>query len=248
MTNNRSMTMGNSDKEIYFIRHGETDWNKKGLLQGSQNDVELNENGEEQSKLTGYYLKDHRLKDVPFDLVLSSPLKRTKKTAEIICDQIKYDHSKIEYMDELKERDQGFIAVGKSNKEMKMDKFYDKYFEALDKFNSIIDPIEQKDQHHKMEKIFNENYEYETDEQMILRLTKVIDFLKTTKHKKILIISHGGAISIINSLILNVTELVKINKYANNCHITYYRYINDKFRLIMPPNTLHFGIYKKKYK
>lgn len=63
---------------IYLIRHGETDWNTKRLLQGAT-DIPLNQNGIEVARLTA-----EGLKNVDFDLILTSPLKRARKTAEII--------------------------------------------------------------------------------------------------------------------------------------------------------------------
>jgi len=64
--------------KIYMIRHGETDWNTKRLLQGAT-DIPLNENGLALARETS-----EKLKDVPFDLVFSSPLSRAYKTAEIM--------------------------------------------------------------------------------------------------------------------------------------------------------------------
>jgi probable phosphoglycerate mutase len=64
--------------ELYIIRHGETDWNKEKRLQG-RSDTELNEYGIELAEITG-----EALKDVHFDCIYSSPLKRAVKTAQII--------------------------------------------------------------------------------------------------------------------------------------------------------------------
>lgn len=63
---------------IYLIRHGETDWNTKRLLQGTA-DIPLNQNGIEVARLTA-----EGLKNVKFDRIFTSPLKRAKETAEII--------------------------------------------------------------------------------------------------------------------------------------------------------------------
>lgn len=63
---------------IYLIRHGETDWNTKRLLQGST-DIPLNQSGVEVARQTA-----EGLKDVKFDLIFTSPLKRAVETAEII--------------------------------------------------------------------------------------------------------------------------------------------------------------------
>ena len=63
---------------IYLIRHGETDWNTKRLLQGAT-DIPLNQNGIEVAQLTA-----EGLREVAFDLIFTSPLKRARETAEII--------------------------------------------------------------------------------------------------------------------------------------------------------------------
>lgn len=63
---------------IYIVRHGETEANKKGYLQG-WTDVPLNENGRTIAELTG-----RGLKGIRFDHCFSSPLIRAKETAEIL--------------------------------------------------------------------------------------------------------------------------------------------------------------------
>ncbi|MCD7836300.1 MAG: histidine phosphatase family protein [Lachnospiraceae bacterium] len=64
--------------KVYNVRHGETDWNKDRRLQG-RSDIELNEYGIQLAELT----RDG-LKDIKFDYIFSSPLKRAYRTAEII--------------------------------------------------------------------------------------------------------------------------------------------------------------------
>ena len=63
---------------IYVIRHGETDWNTKHWLQGAT-DIPLNQNGIEVAEITA-----EALKEVPFDVIFSSPLQRAHQTAEIL--------------------------------------------------------------------------------------------------------------------------------------------------------------------
>ena len=63
---------------IYIVRHGQTDWNLEGRYAGRK-DLELNAKGIEQAQ--SIY---NELKDVKFDKVISSPLKRAYKTATII--------------------------------------------------------------------------------------------------------------------------------------------------------------------
>ncbi len=64
--------------KIYLVRHGETDWNQAGRLQG-QTDIALNAQGLEQAREAA-----ERLKEVPFEIAFCSPLIRAKRTAETI--------------------------------------------------------------------------------------------------------------------------------------------------------------------
>lgn len=71
---------------IYFIRHGETDWNRVGRLQG-QTDVPLNANGRRQAARNGALLAemaDH-IADCEF---VASPLLRTRQTMQIVLDAL----------------------------------------------------------------------------------------------------------------------------------------------------------------
>lgn len=80
--------------KIYATRHGQTDWNVQGKTQG-RTDIELNEVGIKQAKQT-----KEELKNVDIDLIICSPLKRAKQTAEIINEgrniQIIFDNQIIE--------------------------------------------------------------------------------------------------------------------------------------------------------
>ncbi len=65
---------------LYFIRHGETDWNLARRLQGLT-DVPLNEKGRLQAKECGDRLRGE---GVTFDRVYVSPLVRARETAALI--------------------------------------------------------------------------------------------------------------------------------------------------------------------
>lgn len=66
--------------QLYIIRHGETLWNTEGRLQGRA-DISLNENGIRLARITG-----ERMKDISFDLAISSPLSRAKQTAKLVLE------------------------------------------------------------------------------------------------------------------------------------------------------------------
>ena len=63
---------------IYVVRHGQTEWNSEGRLQG-RNGLPLNEVGNVQANK----LRE-ALKKIKFDIVYSSPQTRAVQTAEII--------------------------------------------------------------------------------------------------------------------------------------------------------------------
>ena len=74
------MAKKNKHYEIIFLRHGESQGNIEGILQG-QNDFPLTERGREQAHaLAKRWVKEKR----KFDYVISSPLGRAHETAEII--------------------------------------------------------------------------------------------------------------------------------------------------------------------
>ena len=84
---------------ICLIRHGQTDWNAAGRIQGRE-DIELNPIGRQQALETAQYLQQWQ-----WDAVISSPLKRAYVTAEIIAQQLKLPS--VQAMDEFMERDFG---------------------------------------------------------------------------------------------------------------------------------------------
>ena len=69
---------------LCLIRHGQTDWNKKFLIQGRENNP-LNEEGIIQAYVTANLLLNN---DSNWDVIISSPLIRAVQTAEIIKDKL----------------------------------------------------------------------------------------------------------------------------------------------------------------
>jgi broad specificity phosphatase PhoE len=65
------------NKTIYLIRHGETDFNRLGIVQGSGVDTDLNETGKMQAKA----FFDH-YRHIPFDKIYISSLQRTRQTVQ----------------------------------------------------------------------------------------------------------------------------------------------------------------------
>lgn len=74
------------DITIYFIRHGETDWNAAGRYQG-QMDIPLNHKGRGQAARNGAVLRDLLADPSRLDFV-SSPLGRARETMDIVRDKL----------------------------------------------------------------------------------------------------------------------------------------------------------------
>ena len=74
---------------IYFIRHGETDWNVERRMQG-QLEVPINANGRRQAARNGRMLREVIGDGAGFDFV-ASPQLRTRQTMEIILTEMGLD-------------------------------------------------------------------------------------------------------------------------------------------------------------
>ena len=69
-------------KKLYIIRHGQTDYNKKGIVQGSGIDSPLNETGRLQA--TAFYKQNAHIE---FDKIYTSELQRTQQSVALFLDK-----------------------------------------------------------------------------------------------------------------------------------------------------------------
>ena len=68
-------------KKIFITRHGQTEYNKRGIVQGSGVDSDLNETGRAQAR--AFY---EAFKVYPFDKLYVSALKRTQQSMKGFID------------------------------------------------------------------------------------------------------------------------------------------------------------------
>lgn len=157
--------------ELIFVRHGETDGNKEGILQGQSYDVGLNKVGVQQVEEL-----IPELEKLNFDLIFSSPLKRARDSAEIIG--VHFDVP-IELDDNLMERD--FGSLGGRNR-----------LEVSEILNMSEEDFRVM--------LSSDTYDFRTyggeSEEDVKR--RVLNFLERVKadylDKKILVVTHGGII------------------------------------------------------
>ena len=142
------------------------------------------------------------------------------------------------------------IHLGKTRKSNPK---FRKYIKWLDEYKKIKDPIEQVNQNffsYENVKMWNKIYKRETYNTLYKRVQKILDFIKNSEFKKILIISHTETIKRgFLKLLVNINDIKVDDKYGKECHISHLTYDSkkDKYNLTRCPNTLHFKIYNKKY-
>lgn len=162
-------------RKIYLIRHGQTNANVEKRYCG-QTDVELNYKGIRDTASLAKILKNASI-----DSIVSSDLKRTTQTANIIN---QYHNLQIEFMSEFRE-----INFGK---------FENLTFEQ-------IGEIYPKEKEKMIEEKTNYNFlEGESLVELHNRVTKAFyKLVKDKPNENILIVSHGGVIRMILTEILS---------------------------------------------
>jgi len=89
--------------ELYLVRHAQTELNLEKRIAGSRIDTLLTQKGIQQTKKIS-----ERLKGENFDLILSSPLTRTRQTLKIILEN-QVEHN-LQFDEGLIERDWGSLS------------------------------------------------------------------------------------------------------------------------------------------
>ncbi len=199
-------------KTLYIIRHGETDLNKRGIVQGRGMNTDLNAKGRAQAE--AFY---EAYKDVPFDKIYTSTLRRTHQTVE------KFIESNIpwtEYpgLDEL-----GWgIYEGKENSN-----------DIKQLFADIIDQWNSGELHHKFE---NGESPLEVKERQLTVLEKLIE---KNDDQNILICMHGRAMRLFLCLLTD-RPLSEMEAFPHS-NTTLYKieYDGKEFHIVDFNNTDH---------
>lgn len=87
------MSSGNK-KQIWLLRHAQTEWSENGRHTGSRSDIPLTPAGEDMARLMKPAVSEHK-----FGLVLTSPLQRARRTAELagVLDQAQEEPALLEW-------------------------------------------------------------------------------------------------------------------------------------------------------
>ncbi len=232
-------------KHIYFVRHGETDWNKEKRSQGGLCDVPINITGRKQAAQTGKYFRQYH-SDIAFDCIISSTMLRAIETVHIIANEIGYPIDNIKYDNRLIEIIDGKIG-GTTEQERRSNPIFKQYMNLLDKYNDIKDPITRS-------KLYNSGIinsvllelGAETPSHFEVRCKAALEDIISSKCKNIMVVCHGGVISCMGKIMTGIIEKKFPHGiyYDNmsNCRIMYATYcLKHGYTIYTLPNTEHLG-------
>ncbi len=178
---------------IYVIRHGRTNNNDLGLFNG-RTDEDINETGIEQAQK----VKD-KLNNINIELIICSPMKRARHTAEII----NRNNIPIIYDDRLIERDTGEITL-KPYQMVDREKYWNFYSTKYKNVETV-------------------------DELLKRVYSSLDDIIKNYKDKNILIVTHNGVARAIYTYFNGMPKDGKIWKLGTqkNCEIKKYSFYEE---------------------
>jgi len=189
--------------KLFLLRHGETEFNKLRIVQGSGVDAPLNETGQYQAQK--FFEK---YKNVPFEAVYCSSLQRTYQTIKNF--EWLYPINKNSALNELS---WGIIEG---------EEFKNEVSEIYWKINQVW----QDGSLH--EKIPNGDSPYE----VWMRVNEFIDFIKKKHRSNVLICTHGRTLKIFLSLLLGYGLKYQDLFYHPNASLTVLKFIDNEHFII----------------
>jgi len=198
-------------KTIYIVRHGQTDFNLKKIVQGSGINSDLNATG----RLQAQAFHQHYQK-INFDVVLTSSLVRTHQTMEpFIQSGLKW-----EQFSEIDEMNWGVHEGKAGTPEMVQE--YQKMVQSWKNGNYDVG-ISQG----------------ETAQQLANRIRQFIDHLKQRPEQTILVCSHGRAMRCLMAC-LNNDHLYNMEQYPHaNTGLYLVDYIPEDFHFQLENDVRH---------
>lgn len=169
-------------KKIYYVRHGESQANLDGLVAGSEHEAPLTDRGKSQAKQAGQGLRDKNI-----ELIVTSPMERTRDTATIIAKEIGYNPKEI---------------------------VVQKLFTELGNGPYSGQPYALRDKHVAEGKMLPG---METSEALHKRIKMAIGWLKDLPQERIVVVSHGGTGRMVRAIIEDFPpeDFLKVERMGN---------------------------------
>lgn len=199
-------------KKIYLIRHGQTDYNNKGIVQGRGIDTSLNSLGEQQA--LAFY---ERYKHIPFDKIYTSSLRRTAETVRFFLED-GIPHEQLDGLDEISWGISEGLQYSEANNR--------RYYGIINEWKEGNLGIKIKDGESPLD--------------VQARQEKAIQYiLSNTNEKTILICMHGRAMRIMLSWMMK-EPLEEMDSFAHdNTSLYLLRYDNEQFSIDIHNDTRH---------
>ena len=183
--------------KLYFVRHGRTEWNEEGRIQGANGDSPLLESSIQQLEALGQHLSQ-----TYFDAAYSSDLPRAVHTAQILLKQNQHPIT-LQEVPALREWRLGRLE-GRKIKELK-----------------ALYPEEMRAFRHNLSQFHHNLFDAESLSDTTKR---TCDFVKSLKGKEldtVLIVGHGANLTAsIRTLLGNKPEELRKNGGLDNASVT----------------------------
>ena len=204
-------------KKIYLIRHGQTEFNRRGMVQGSGIDAPLNETGYQQA--TAFF---EAYKNVSFDKIYISTLQRTLQSVQSFLD-LGIPHERLSGLNEINWGEKEGMPFSKEDQD-----YYLQVTSAWEKgqVNLGIEGGESPLDVQNRQKVALQH------------------ILTQTGEKTILICMHGRAIRILLCLLLNY-HLKHMDTFPHsNLGLYKINYFNNRFSIEWTNDTRHLNGFK----
>ncbi|MBF4693637.1 histidine phosphatase family protein [Fusibacter ferrireducens] len=201
--------------EIYMARHGQTEWNVLGRMQGWLNSP-LTESGIQSAHYLG-----REIRPLEFDAYYSSPSNRALNTLQIATNNAVH----ITCDDRLREIGLGsWQGMLSEDIEKKYPKAYREYYFEPEKFK-----LEDGENYHMLYKRVDDF------------VRELLDrHFEANRFKRVMIVTHGVTLMMLR-LIFNGDQIHKIKDYhvAGNAKLHIYKYDGSRFKCLHEPTEEH---------
>lgn len=201
-----------SKKTIYLIRHGETDYNRRRIVQGSGVDTSLNELGRMQAD--AFF---NHYQHIPFEVVLTSRLKRTHETVAPFI-----EHKKLPW--------EQYAEINEMNWGRHEGTAYDPALHQY--FQEVMDAWAAGDYHVPFA-------DGESAQSLADRMRPFVQILKERPESHILVCSHGRALRCLLCLLQDL-PLSKMGSFSHaNTGLYLMAFDGERFELQRHNDTQH---------
>ena len=204
---------GLTTKNIYIIRHGQTDFNVRQVVQGRGVNSDLNDTGIQQAKL---FFEAH--KEIKFDVVYTSSLKRTWQTVDSFISK-KIPHIALPNLDEI---DWGIFEGVEHHPDLQKT-----YYDIINEWKNgnLTIKIEGG----------------ESAQDLADRLAPVVEELKSCSSQTILVCTHGRTLRVLICLLLG-KPIQQMDEFEHQNTCLYHLEMNNgHFQLLKENDIAHLS-------